>query len=214
VASFSQGFFTFSSPYAFWPKLTNAGFNPDSAAVANLENVIMPWASSIEVDPNRISGENFERLAFTSSKGWTVKDNFNIAPNAAGTPQGEQKQYTLAIRVNGPLSDAYPAEGEEAGSFNGRLVVVGDSEFPTDNFLRNSPDNLTLFQNLVDILSFDEDLINIRSKGVTSRPVEQVSDGAKAAVRYLNIFGLTVLVIAFGLFRYFMRRRSRFVDEI
>ena len=213
VASFTQGFMTFSSNYPFWPKITSDGFNQDSSAVSNLENVVLPWASSIEVDTARISEDSFKYLAFTTSQGWRISDNFNILPNGSVVPQGEQKRYNLALAVNGTIANAYPEEGAPE-NINGKILVVGDSDFITDGFLRNNPDNLILFQNLVDTLSFDEDLISIRSKGVTSRPIKELSDSSRTAIRYLNIFGLTMLVIAFGMFRYFIRRRSRFVDEI
>jgi ABC-2 type transport system permease protein len=213
MASFSQGFFTFSSNYPFWPKLVANSFNQDNSAVSNLENVILPWVSSIDLDSAKLGEGVASDLAYTTAKAWHVTDNFNIAPNSGTTPQGEQKQYSLIAYVNGQAPNAYPEEGQE-GNINARIIAVGDSDFMTDGFLRNSPDNITLFQNLVDVLSFDEDLINIRSKGVTSRPIKELSESAKASMRYLNIFGLTIAVIAFGMIRYYLRRRNRFVDDI
>lgn len=213
VASFSQGFFTFRSNYSFWPNFTNDGFNKDHSAVANLENVVLPWASSLSVDTSKINEEDFKYLMFTTDQAWRVSDNYNVAPNAANVPQGERGVYNLGVAVNGAIPDPYAKEGEPS-QINARLIVVGDSDFITDGFVFNNPDNATLMQNLVDSLSFDEDLINIRSKGVTSRPIKSdLSDSARSTIRYLNIFGLTLIVIAFGLVRYFLRRRSRFIDE-
>lgn len=221
IASFSQGFFTFSSNYAFWPKINNEGFNQERASVANLENVVMPWASSVDIIESNIN-ENLTavKLAFTTDQGWRVADNFNLAPSSANNPQGERKNYTLAASVTGIFSDAYPedednADTAEDSGVTSRMIVVGDSDFIRDSFLRNNPDNLTMFQNLVDSLSLDEDLINIRSKTVSSRPIKEgLSDGAKAAVRYVNVLGLTIVVLLYGLIRYFLRRRSRFADEL
>lgn len=215
MASFSQGFITFSSNYAFWPKITKEGFNTAVSAVANLENVILPWASTIDINSEKIGTESATFLAFTSDRGWRVKDNFNVLPNNANLPQGEQKKYNLAVLINGQMSDAYPTKEAKTGQFNGRIIVVGDSDFMSDGFIGNNRDNLTLFQNLVDTLSFDEDLINIRSKGVSSRPIKEgISDSAKSAIRYANVLGLTLVVVLFGLLRYFLRRRSRFVDDL
>ena len=216
IASFSQGFFTFSSNYAFWPKITNEGFNKDNNAVSNLENVIFPWASSISVDNSKISDGEITDLAFTTNQAWAVKDNFDVTPNSANTPQGEQKQYNLAVLIKGNFANPYQNEdSQEDRPFSNRIIVVGDSDFITDNFIKNSPDNLRFFQNLVDSLSLDDDLINIRSKTVSSRPIKvDLSDSAKAAIRYLNVFGLTILIVLYGLVRYFMRRKSRFVDEL
>jgi len=216
VASFSQGFFTFSSNYAFWPKITAEGFSKDDNAVSNLENVIFPWASSISVDKNKISNAEVIDLAFTTDQAWAIKDNFDVTPNSANTPKGEQKEYNLAVSVKGDFTNPYPSEGDQGNqTFNNRLIVVGDSDFITDNFIQNSPDNLRLFQNLVDSLSLDEDLINIRSKTVSSRPIkEDLSESTKMAIRYFNVLSLTIVIVLFGLIRYFIRRKSRFVDEI
>jgi gliding-associated putative ABC transporter substrate-binding component GldG len=214
MASFSQGFFTFSTPYAFWPKISEGGFNAENSAVSNLESVIFPWVSSISVDGSKINEADYSYLAHSSDKSWALSDNFNIAPSAGGiSPQGEQKIRDLAVLVNGQLDNPYAEEGAE--KFLGKIIVVGDSEFATDSFIQNTPDNLNFFQNLVDILSFDEDLIKIRSKGASLRPIEkELSDSAKIAIRYLNVFGVTIIVMAFGMIRYFMRRRSRFVDDL
>ena len=216
VASFSQGYITFSSSYAFWPKITTDGFNPDNSAVSGLENVIFPWVSSIDVDAGKFSEGDFSYLAHTTANGWRVTDNFDVTPNAASVPQGERKSYNLVATINGQVADAYPdgSEGDTA-SFPARIVVVGDSDYVRDGFVQNSPDNLTMFQNLVDSLSLGEDLMSIRSKGASSRPIkEDLSETGKAGIRYANIFGLTLAVLAFGLIRYFMRRRSRFIDDL
>jgi ABC-type uncharacterized transport system involved in gliding motility auxiliary subunit len=90
--------------------------------------------------------------------------------------------------------------------------LVGDSDFLRDS-LSGGSDNLIFFQNLVDSLTLDEGLINIRSKGIASRPLQELSDGSKASIRYLNVFGLTVLALIFGLWRYYSRRKSRLADE-
>lgn len=210
VASFTQGFFTFSSNYAFWPQITNQGFNQDNGAVSSLENVLLPWAGSIEVDESLLGPEEYSYLAFTTDQAWRVRDNFDITPNNANKPQGDTGVFNLAASANGEVPDPY-AEGE---AMPVKIAAVADADFIQDGFVGGNPDNLIFFQNLVDSLSFDEDLISIRSKGVSSRPIADVSDTARNTYKFGNIFGVTVLVLAFGLVRYFLRRKSRFADEI
>jgi gliding-associated putative ABC transporter substrate-binding component GldG len=214
VASFSQGYFTFSTNYPLWPKIDKAGFDPKNAAVSGLESAILPWASSVIVDESKISKDSYSYMAYTSDKGWTIEDSFDIAPNGAGlAPKGVQKRQNLAVYVDGKITNPY-AQGSD-NKMSARIVVFGNSKFIGDNFLTNSPDNLNLFQNSVDLLSFDKDLISIRSKGISSRPIrDDLTDSSRAAIRYLNIFGVTVIVLAFGMFRYFSRRKSRFVDDL
>ncbi len=217
MASFSQGFITFSTSYPFWPKVVKEGLAQDNPAVAKLESIIFPWASSLEILNEKIdpaytegNGNNISYLAKTTNKAKKQIDNFNIAPNQGLALSGESGQFNLAIAMSGKFNSPYSENITEAG----RLIVVGDSDFTKNGFISNSADNLVFFQNLVDSLSLDEDLINIRSKGVTSRPIKELSENAKIAIRYSNIFALTVVVILFGMFRYYIRRRSRFVDEI
>lgn len=212
MASFSQGFITFSSNYPFWPKVLRDGFDQDNVSVAKLESVVLPWVSSIEVLESKTEDGNISYLIKTTPKSWTQTENYDLNPQSRGLgiPAGNIGQKNLAVSITGKMSSAYSGESTETG----RLIVVGDSEFMSDGFSQRNPDNLILFQNLVDSLSLDEDLINIRSKGVTERPIKELSDGARMGIRYANIFGLTLVVMAFGLIRYFTRRRSKFVDSL
>lgn len=211
MASFTQGFMAFSTNYPFWPKILPSGFDQDNAAVAKLESLIMPWASSVEILEDKINENNkVSYLSVTSKNSWTQQDNFNLNPQQAFSPSQNKGSKVLAASIIGKFTSPY----ENGSTDSGRLIVVGDSDFIKDSFLRNMPDNLIFFQNLVDSLSLDEDLINIRSKGISERPIKELSDSAKAAVRYLNIFGVTIIVIAFGMLRYYIRKRSRFMDEL
>ena len=211
VASFTQGFFTFSTNYPFWPKIAKDGFDQENVAVAKLESLVLPWASSLEILTDKINENNkVSYLVRTTDKAWSQDNNFNLNPQQTFAPSNGQRQLTLAVSVFGEFNSAF----DDSKTGTSRLIVVGDSDFVKDSFARNNSNNLIFFQNLVDSLSLDEDLINIRSKGITDRPIKELSDGGKSAVRYLNIFGLTVVVVLFGMLRYYMRRRSRFMDEL
>lgn len=203
MASFSQGFMTFTTSYPYWPQITNDRFNQDDSAVSDLESLFLQWASSIDVVGNK---DNISVLAKSTNRAVRSQGSFDISPNS--TPQGEQGQYNFAVSVNGGIQSAY---GQTSEATPGRLIVVSDSDFVRTT----DPDNITFFQNLVDSLSLGDDLIKIRSKNVSSRPIqEELSDSKRATLRYLNVFGVTVLVFGFGLMRYYMRRRKSFSDEL
>lgn len=210
MASFSQGFISFSTNYPFWPKVLKQGFDKENPAVAKLESAVFPWASSLEIIKETAGENKISYLAQTTAKAWTQTEKFDLNPQQLFAPVGNTGVKNLAASISGKLKSAY----DESSTESGRLIVVGDSDFMNDGFAQRNPDNLILFQNLVDSLSLDGDLISIRSSGVTERPIKELSDGAKAGIRYGNIFGITLIVVAFGLFRYFIRRRSRFVDEL
>jgi len=46
---------------------------------------------------------------------------------------------------------------------------------------------------------------------VSDRPIKELSETQKATARYLNVFGVTILVVVFGMARYFIRRRKNYV---
>lgn len=204
----SNGFFTIPTQYYFWPKIEEDGFNQNYSAVSSLSSLIFPWSSSVSIDEAKISADSFSYLLTTTNKAWAVEGNFDVGLQSK--PTGTQQKFNLAAVVNSGLKDAFNGE-----AISGRIAVVGDSDFISDNFIQNSPDNLTFFQNIVDNLTLDDDLINIRSKVVTSRPIDDtLTDGKRLMIRYFNIFGVTVLVILFGMTRYYLRRKSKFVDEV
>lgn len=203
IATFNQGFMTFSVEYPYWTKILKSGFDKDVSAVANLETVVLPWVSSIDTVSGKMNKDNkVSYLIMSSENSWRVTDNFNLSPQGISPPAEGVGKYSLAVLAIGSFQSAYANK-----NFNSRIAVVGDSDFIRENFAGNAPDNLALFQNLTDILSLDEDLISIRSKGVTSRPISQLSETGKALTRYGNVFGITLIVVLIGTARYLGRRR-------
>jgi len=89
-----------------------------------------------------------------------------------------------------------------------RIVVIGDGHLAEDMYA-SDPSNMAFLLNMVDWLSLDEDLIQIRTREVTSRPIAEVSEGVKATVKYANIFAPPALIILIGLVRWQIRRRRK-----
>jgi gliding-associated putative ABC transporter substrate-binding component GldG len=90
-----------------------------------------------------------------------------------------------------------------------RMVVIGDGNFVQGQFAQGGP-NLILFMNAVDWLCQDTDLMSIRSREAAIRPLKpDISDGTKRTVKYANMFGPAVLVLALGLVRWTVRRNRR-----
>lgn len=211
-ASFTQGFLNFTTNYPLWPKIIKSGFDQNNAAVAKLESIILPWTSSLTIFPEKVKDSKIFYLAKTTDQAVAQSENFVVNPQSELRANGKKAQYNLAVEIVGKFNSAFGQNN--SSSSPSRLIVVGNSEFISDSFLRNNIDNLLFFQNLTDSLSLDENLINIRSKGIVNRPIKELSDNIKIVVRYVNVFGLTIIVMLFGLIRYFLRRRNRFIDEL
>lgn len=232
TARFTSGYTTFITPYPFWPRMGEDRFNKENAITAGLENLVLPWASSIELEEGRLTGSKSEKLVMSSEKSWLMEDSFNIAPDRA-PEQGEQKQSILAVSVSGKfesffkdkavpekpkkeeaaedefLSEEEKEKEKKTETESGRIIAVGNTEFIKDNFLKQFPDNIVFFQNALDSLAMDEALMTIRSKTASLRPLKNdISDGSKSAAKFLNIFLVSILLAIIGIVRWMMRRKS------
>lgn len=205
IAAFNQGFVTFNIEYPYWPRLTAGSFAKSNPAVAKLNNVTMPWVSSITVSKDeKISGQR-EVLAHTSNRSSLITGQFDLNPQQDFRPS-EVSEHAVAVLLSGKIKSAY-GKGE---TDKGRLLLVSDADFMRDVFLQNQPDNVNFFSNAIDSLSLDQNFAQIRAKGVTNHPIQaDLTEAEMARYRYLNVFGLTVIVVAYGLYRYSARRQKK-----
>lgn len=95
------------------------------------------------------------------------------------------------------------------------MVVIGDGDFPVGGQGRTTAqDNVSLMANSIDWLSDDTGLIELRTKGVATRPIKEEYLGDEAIgkrnfLKYLN-FGLPILlVLLYGFARSQQQRRIR-----
>ena len=82
-----------------------------------------------------------------------------------------------------------------------KIVVFSDGDFPSQGQGRGQSDNASLMSNSVDWLSDDTGLIELRTKAVATRPIEDLEDGERSMWKYLNFLLPIILVIAYGIFR-------------
>jgi len=219
VAPFSQGMIRFFVPYPYWVKVQRRGFNSEHPIVQRLESLVLPWTSSIEVTLDSASTVNAVVLAKSSPYSWIQKGFFNLSPQAIPRPSKEgTEERPLVVLLSGVFKSYYQdgniPEGVERDNFipesvETQILVVGNSRFVEDIYTQFFPENLVFLMNVVDYMSLSEDLIAIRSKGVTDRPLKELSEKSKMGFKIANTYGMAVLVVIFGLVRYAWRRRER-----
>jgi len=105
-----------------------------------------------------------------------------------------------------PEGDQQPL-GESKGPV--RLVVVGDSDFGSDEFLRGSREvaqlNGHFVMNVMEWLVQDESLTPVRGKAITERPLH-VEEGTPIKVKVANMLGLPLAFIGYGIVRWRLRK--------
>jgi ABC-type uncharacterized transport system involved in gliding motility auxiliary subunit len=95
-------------------------------------------------------------------------------------------------------------EGRLSGNNNSRLVLVSDGDFAIGgphSGVQPPPDNINLTVNSIDWLSDDTGLIELRTKGTTSRPIREIEAGKKSLIKWINFLLPIILIILYGLIR-------------
>ena len=209
VASFNQGLVNFSLPYLYWPKILQKNFDQANPLVSGLSGVILPWPSSIDVAADKINKDvAVSNLIKSSNQSWTAPASTALDPGQKINLPSQLAQNILGVGLTGKIKSAY---GEKTAD-NARLFVVADSDFARDSFWKNNQPNMALLQNLLDGANLDGDLISIRSKSIADRAIVNVSEANKEWLRYLNIFGITIVILAGGLARYYYRRKTKEIE--
>ena len=211
--------------YPFYIKVAN--FHKENPVVKGLNSLDLLYTSEIDMDVPVQDGINRYALFRSSELSGSRTIPVDISPEKQYTQSdfGESLLPLAAVLTGrfsslfadrpipvytGPdtTSETQPSEFLDYGLEDSRLVVVGSGTFITDDFRRNQS-AFVFLMNLADWLTQDEGLIAIRSRGATIRTLDPVTDNTKALLKYLNIAGMPLLVIIFGIVRWQFRRSLR-----
>lgn len=196
-----QGPFTFNTNVSFpyLPVISNFLEHP---ITEGLEAVILQFASTITF--NGDTNLTFTPLARTSEQSGTspVPTYFNVQK------EWGQRDFPLSnLPVAGVLS------GPIVGNQHSNMVLVSDGDFPVGGEGRRQQqlqqDNVSLMVNAIDWLSDETGLIELRTKGITARPLEQVKDSKKVFLKYFNFLLPIILIVIYGIIRFQLNQRLR-----
>ncbi len=214
-ASFNQGFMNFIVPYPFWVKAIRKHFDLTSPIVDKLDSLVFPWVSPLRSVPQ--TGVFAQVLAYSTPNAWIQSDPFNLTPNLI-QGSSEKSQYSLAILARGQFTSYFKGKKNSFGTSalqssvkSGQLLVVGNSRFALDRFLALFPQNLAFVMNAIDDMTLDQSLISIRSKSVFESPLKELSATQRQTTKMIGIFLMPVLIILYGIARFFYRKRHKVV---
>lgn len=205
--------------YPFFPEAVV--FDKDNLITKDLGKISFPFVSSLDTSAAEQEALVFKPIVRSSERSGRKREPYMIQPlQRFSLDDFPEKYLPLAATVVGMFSSYYnthpvPDSGVvglppvAARSLVTRMVVVGDADFMRDRSSRN-PENIAFFLNIVDWLAQDEGLISIRARESTSRPLDpNVSDGARWRYKYANILIPPLVIVAFGVVRWRVRRAKR-----
>jgi len=189
-----QGLFSFQSQvqFPYFPRIIN--FN-DHPITEGIEQLILPIVSSIE------NSGNLKMTPLIYSSGSTLSESAPLIFDI-------QRKWRQSDFPEGQKVLASIFEGVEE---NGKLILFADGDFPNSQGgnTRSNADNFSLLVNSVDWLSDDTGLIDLRTKGVSSRPIKTLEESEISFYKWINFLLPILLVLALGLFIHSRNRSIR-----
>lgn len=188
-----SGMFRYNRPMKFFylPILNTFHEHP---ITKGLEQVVLKFASTLSYSGD--TAVKFTPLLQSSSKSSTLSAPLTL---------DIRKNWTEADFPMSNLTLGGVLEGPIVGDVYSKLVVYSDGDFAVNGegqgAQQQQPDNINLFVNTIDWLSDDTGLIDLRTKGITSRPLDELEDSTKQLLKWLNFLLPILLIIIYGFVR-------------
>lgn len=192
------GFISFLVPYPFWPRVIG---NPRNPVTARIKSMVIPWGSTIDIDEKKVKDEGIETTPlFTTTRfGGIQEGSFSIGPRER--PSAENLQVRpIAISAIRHRSNSRKIT---------RFIVVGDSDFLTDRFVQNIPENMAFALEAISWLSQEESLAGIKIKQKRERRLFFENKTQMALIKYGNIFLAFIVPAGYGAYRLIRRRNMQ-----
>jgi len=211
----------------------------DFTVLSGVNALVFPYGSSVELVGPLAGGKapaqgRLWTLARSAPSAWKQTGFFFFSPTTKIEEGKERGSYGLAYAYQGPLRSAYAPPGPAPGMSTPepqntppseskrpvRLVMVGDSDFASDEYMQMAR-FLPIYQGgaqmLFNAISWtieDESLTPVRTKTVGARPIELPSDQTVVVAKAVNIAGVPLAFIGFGLLRWRVRRARRQAQKL
>lgn len=202
-----------------YPFIANVvDINVDQRVTQGLEAVSFAFAAPLLwIDPSE------DKDVLLTSSPWSAVQSgppFDINPLVSVQDRFDGlslRQSALMLQQQGKMNSAFASTPESMSKpdgfvhisnvAQGRLLVSGSSALLDNEFIEGA--NTLLILNMLDWLSHDEALIELRSRGVTQRPLEPIDKADRTFYKLLWVFGLPWLVLMFGGWRWLKIRQRR-----
>jgi ABC-type uncharacterized transport system involved in gliding motility auxiliary subunit len=211
------------------PVIGKKGLNRKNPVSRNLANVLFLKAGEVAAAiPAGVKDRTATPLVSSSAESWLLSDNISLVPYMLSKP-GKDKlaKHDLAVLLEGRFESGFakaPAAGARPEQTdlkaethlsrsvqNGKIIVVGTSEIAGQSLIDEEGRQpvAVLVRNALDYLAGNQELNDMRTKGLGLDPLDKTAPGARIAAKTFNQYGLPLLAVFAGLFAWRMRIRRR-----
>lgn len=208
-AAFSTGMLQVYMPYPFWVRALKNDLNRTHPVTAQLEDVLLPWTNVIE----KIEvATDWQMTSLVTS---SANSSFLQPPEA--TSVGPQYVNEITDFYPEFKSHTVSALLEKSGTEKmGKIFLMSNANAVQDRFLQMSQTNVVFLANMLEYATWGNELIGIRSRGQSSRPLKEISPNVKMTIKWGHMALLPVLAVFLGMTVLFWhrKRRERLIQEI
>lgn len=198
-----NGMFSFQRqiPFPYFPVVSNFA---DHITTGGLEALILPFVSYLSFS-SQDTKYQFKPLLLSSDQ--TGLETPPISPINIER-DWQEGDFTLPRQtISGILTETL-SDDKKA-----HIVVIPNSDFiingEGDQAQQLTPDNVNFVSNVVDWLSDDTGLVDLRIKSITQRPLDPVGSTTRTIIKYSNAFGPIILILLYALYRRQLYRRKK-----
>ena len=190
-----QGFFTMNSQieFPYFPQIRKFKKHP---ITVGLESMMLPFSSPLNIIGSDTTLAISALLQSSEMSGTQNTPNYMNVQKKWAEQDFTAPNQILALSI------------ENMGANDGSMVVVSNGQFINNGegqrVQQLDVDNINFAANTIDWLTDDTGLIGLRTKGISSRPLESIDDGTKSLAKYGNVFSPILLILIYG----FVRRSS------
>lgn len=186
--------------FPYLPVISNFESHP---ITKGLEQVLLQFASPITF--KNTPGIKYSVIAKSSDKAGILPAplTFDVYK------QWQQSDFPIAKGI----AVAATIEGTSKSGKPYKMVIITDGFFAVNGEGQSAqevqPDNVNLMVNSFDWLSDDTGLLDLRTKEVTSRPLDAKSDAVKMLIKWLNFLLPVILILVYGFYRMQKKRNIK-----
>lgn len=210
-------------PFPYYPRIIN--INKDLPAFSGLGQLYLAFTSSLDTSLAMTKGLKVTPLLITSPKSSADNEIAIIQASGKMLPDSMFKSSNLLVGsifngvfnsfYNGKPVPADTAAGSSAAattikdkSPDSRIIVIGNGDFASDEF-RGPDENLIFFSNLIDYMTDDVGLSEIKLKDANPKPIKPIEDSTRKILKYGLLVLPPILVLLYGMWRWRRRKTAK-----